>query len=148
MLCYLTGMEPYYIQCIKDGQFKPKTAEGVDKPEAQWTQDERRVVAQDQCLKSIIMSCLPNNTMESVISCETAKDTWTDLVYSFKGPSDTKENKIMDLKLEYQTFSAKSTESLSQTYTQYKTLLIELANDGVNLSKHEINVGFMNSLPI
>ncbi|GJY36909.1 retrovirus-related pol polyprotein from transposon TNT 1-94 [Tanacetum coccineum] len=42
---------------------------------------------------------------------------------------------------------AKSTESLSQTYTHYKTLLNELANDGVNLSKHEINVGFVNSLP-
>ncbi|GKB47265.1 retrovirus-related pol polyprotein from transposon TNT 1-94 [Tanacetum coccineum] len=53
----------------------------------------------------------------------------------------------MDLKLEYQTFRAKSTESLSQTYTRYKTLLNERANDGVNLSKHKINVGFVNSLP-
>nr|GEW56911.1 zf-CCHC domain-containing protein/UBN2 domain-containing protein [Tanacetum cinerariifolium] len=52
----------------------------------------------------------------------------------------------MDLKVEYQTFKAKPTESLSQTYTRYKTLLNELANDGVNLSKHEINVGFVNSL--
>ncbi|GJQ96887.1 retrovirus-related pol polyprotein from transposon TNT 1-94 [Tanacetum coccineum] len=42
---------------------------------------------------------------------------------------------------------AKSTKSLSHTYTRYKTLLNELANDGVNLSKHEINVGFVNSLP-
>ncbi|GJU11548.1 retrovirus-related pol polyprotein from transposon TNT 1-94 [Tanacetum coccineum] len=41
---------------------------------------------------------------------------------------------------------AKSTESLSQTYTHYKTLLNDLANDGVNLSKHEINVCFVNSL--
>ncbi|GKA54007.1 putative reverse transcriptase domain-containing protein [Tanacetum coccineum] len=63
-----------------------------------------------------------------------------------KGPSDTKENKFMDLKLEYQTFRDKHTESLSQTYTFYKTLLNELANDGGNLSKHEINVGFVNSL--
>ncbi|GJW85805.1 hypothetical protein Tco_0158950 [Tanacetum coccineum] len=77
--------------------------------------------------------------IESVISCETAKATWTDLVHSFEGPSDTKENRIIDLKLEYQTFRAKSTESLSQTYTRYKTLLNELANDGVKLSKHEIN---------
>ncbi|GJX33477.1 retrovirus-related pol polyprotein from transposon TNT 1-94 [Tanacetum coccineum] len=57
----------------------------------------------------------------------------------FEGPSDTKENRIMDLKLEYQTFRAKPTKSLSQTYTRYKTLLNELANDGFNLSKHEIN---------
>ncbi|GKD67337.1 retrovirus-related pol polyprotein from transposon TNT 1-94 [Tanacetum coccineum] len=147
MLCYLAGMEPYYLKCIKDGPFHPKTAKGDVKPESQWTPDERRVVVQDQRLKSIIMSCLPYDIMESVISCVLAKETWTDLVHSFEVPLDTKENRIMDLKLEYQTFRAKSTESLLQTYTCYKTLLNELANDGVNLSKHEINVGFVNSLP-
>ncbi|GJZ30568.1 hypothetical protein Tco_0575615 [Tanacetum coccineum] len=45
----------------------------------------------------------------------------------------------MDQKLEYQTFRAKPSESLSHTYTHYKTLLNELSNDGVTLSKHEIN---------
>ncbi|GJZ33412.1 hypothetical protein Tco_0578848 [Tanacetum coccineum] len=52
--------------------------------------------------------------------------------------------------LEYNIFRAKPpsfSESLSQTYTRYKTLLNELSNDGVKLSKHEINVGFVNSLP-
>ncbi|GJT80226.1 hypothetical protein Tco_1054568 [Tanacetum coccineum] len=34
---------------------------------------------------------------------------------------------------------AKSTKSPSQTYTRYKTMLNELVNVGVNLSKHEIN---------
>ncbi|GKE11456.1 hypothetical protein Tco_1415007 [Tanacetum coccineum] len=92
------GMEPYYIQCIKDGPFKPKMAK--------------------------------DDIMESVISCETTKDTWTDLVHSCEGLSDTKKNRIMDLKLEYQTFRAKPFESLSKTYTHYKTLLNELANDG------------------
>ncbi|GKA58304.1 hypothetical protein Tco_0757492, partial [Tanacetum coccineum] len=106
MFCYLAGIEPYYLKCIKDDPFQQKTAEGDDKPEAQWTQHERRVVVQDQRLKSIIMSCLPNDIMK-----------------------------------------AKPSESLSQTYTRYKTLLNELINDGVNLSKHEINVGFVNSLP-
>ncbi|GJU92050.1 hypothetical protein Tco_1304473 [Tanacetum coccineum] len=24
MLCYLAGMEPYYLKCIKDGLFQPK----------------------------------------------------------------------------------------------------------------------------
>ncbi|GJX54104.1 hypothetical protein Tco_0282473 [Tanacetum coccineum] len=88
-----------------------------------------------------------NDIMESVISCETAKDTLTDLVHSFEGPSDTKENRIMDLKLEYQTFRAKTSKTLSQTYTRYKTLVNELANDGVTLSKYKINIGFVNSLP-
>ncbi|GJW87519.1 hypothetical protein Tco_0162859 [Tanacetum coccineum] len=147
MLCYLARMESYHLKCIKDGSFQPKIAEGDAKPESQWTLDERRVVVQDQHLKSIIMSCLPDDIIESVISCVSAKKTWTDLVHNFEGPSYTKENRIMDLKLKYQTFRAKSTKSLSQTYTRYKTLLNKLANDGVNLSKHEINVGFVNSLP-
>ncbi|GJZ73800.1 hypothetical protein Tco_0637946 [Tanacetum coccineum] len=147
MLCYLIEMEPYYIQCIKDGLFKPKTAEGDNKCKSQWTPKERRVVNQDQRLKTIIISCLPDDIIESVISCEIVKDTWTGLVYSFEGLSDTKENRMMDLKLKYYTFRAKSSKTLSHTYTYYITLLNELANDGVTLSKHEINVGFMNSLP-
>nr|GFA95219.1 retrovirus-related Pol polyprotein from transposon TNT 1-94 [Tanacetum cinerariifolium] len=110
MLCYLAGMEPYYLKCIKDGPFQPKTTKGDAKLESQWTPDERRVVVQDQCLKSIIMSCLPDDIMKYVISCVSVKEIWTDLVHNFKDPSNTKENKIMDLKLEYQTFRAKSTE--------------------------------------
>ncbi|GKB73956.1 retrovirus-related pol polyprotein from transposon TNT 1-94 [Tanacetum coccineum] len=129
MMCYLMGMEPYYIQCIKDGTFKPKIAKCDDKLESQWTLEERRMVNQDQHLKSVIISCLSNDIIESVISCETAKSTWTDLVHNFEGPSDTKEYMIMDLKLEYQTFRAKPSESLSQTYSRYKTLPNELAND-------------------
>jgi hypothetical protein len=73
MLCYLTKLEPYYIKLINDGPYVPKTAQGLIKPEAQWTQDERRVVNQDQRLKSIIISCLPDDIMESVINCPTAK---------------------------------------------------------------------------
>ncbi|GKD19471.1 hypothetical protein Tco_1208629 [Tanacetum coccineum] len=99
MLCYLARMEPYYIKCIKDGPFQPKTTEGAIKPKSQWTQDERRVVIQDQRLKSIIIACLLDDIMESVISYEIDKATWTDLAHIFEGPSDTKENRIMDLKL-------------------------------------------------
>ncbi|GJZ96574.1 hypothetical protein Tco_0668908 [Tanacetum coccineum] len=73
MLCYLVGMEPYYITCINEGLFKPKTTEGLPKTEAQWLNDERRVVNQDQRFRSIIISCLPDDIMESVINCATTK---------------------------------------------------------------------------
>ncbi|GKD39481.1 hypothetical protein Tco_1259688 [Tanacetum coccineum] len=85
MLCYLTRMETYYIKCIKDGPFHLKIAKGAIKPEIQWTLNERMVVIQDQRLKSIIMSCIPDDIIESVISCKTAKAKWADLVHSFKG---------------------------------------------------------------
>ncbi|GKD54454.1 hypothetical protein Tco_1287841 [Tanacetum coccineum] len=79
MLCYLTDMEPYYITCIKDDPFQPKTVEGANKLEVQWTPDERRVVNQDQRLKIIIISCLHDDIIDLVISYETAKANGTDL---------------------------------------------------------------------
>ena len=75
MFCYLNGMEPYYIKLINEGPYVPKTAEGLEKPEAQWTIDERRVVNKYQRLKSIIISCLSDDVMESVINCPTTKQT-------------------------------------------------------------------------
>ncbi|GKD03569.1 hypothetical protein Tco_1178543 [Tanacetum coccineum] len=58
MLYYLARMEPYYLKCIKDGPFQPKTAEDDAKPESQWTPDERRV---------------PDDIMEFVISYVSVK---------------------------------------------------------------------------
>ncbi|GJU03797.1 hypothetical protein Tco_1114135 [Tanacetum coccineum] len=104
MLCYLVRMEPYYIKCIKEGPFQPKNAEGAIKPESQWTNDKRRVVNQDQRFKSIIMSCLPDDIMESVISSETAKATCTDLEfqenYDDEADGRTSEEYLKDLELE------------------------------------------------
>ncbi|GJX18987.1 hypothetical protein Tco_0221664 [Tanacetum coccineum] len=94
MFCYLTGMEPYYIQCVKDGPFQPKTSEGAIKPEFQWTNDERRVVNQDQRLKNTIISCLPDEIMESCISCETAKATWANWFTALKVSEDEEMTQV------------------------------------------------------
>ncbi|GJV90862.1 hypothetical protein Tco_1538675 [Tanacetum coccineum] len=69
----------------KEGPYQPKTAECEIKPKSQWTNDDGRMVNQDQRLKGIIISCVPDDIMEPVISCKTAKATWTDLVHSFEG---------------------------------------------------------------
>nr|GEZ66606.1 hypothetical protein [Tanacetum cinerariifolium] len=52
----------------------------------------------------------------------------------------------MDLKLCYNTFKFKEGESLIKTFTRYKALMNELVNDGIKLSKLEINAGFINVL--
>ncbi|GJY36664.1 hypothetical protein Tco_0422042 [Tanacetum coccineum] len=50
------------------------------KPENQWTRDERKAVNLDQRLKSLIMFVLPDDQMNFVINCLTAKSTWDDLI--------------------------------------------------------------------
>nr|GEW77491.1 retrovirus-related Pol polyprotein from transposon TNT 1-94 [Tanacetum cinerariifolium] len=64
-----------------------------------------------------------------------------------KGPYDVKESRVIDLKLCYNTIKFKEDESLTQTFTRYKALINELVNDGIKLSKLEINIGFINGLP-
>nr|GEV03348.1 retrotransposon-related protein [Tanacetum cinerariifolium] len=98
-------------------------------------------------LSSLIISILPDDQMNSVIDCLTAKSTWDDLILYHEGPSDVKESRVMDLKLCYNTFKFKEGESLTQTFTRYKDLMNELVNDGNNLSKLDINTGFINGLP-
>ncbi|GJY72413.1 hypothetical protein Tco_0476116 [Tanacetum coccineum] len=120
---------------------------GQRKPEGQWTGDERKAANLDQRLKSRIMSILPDDQMNSVINCLTAKSTWDDLILYHKGPSDVKQSRVMDLKLCYNTFKFKEGETLTQTFTRYKALMNELVNDGIKLSKLEINTGFINGLP-
>ncbi|GJU79515.1 retrovirus-related pol polyprotein from transposon TNT 1-94 [Tanacetum coccineum] len=77
------------------------------KPENQWTRDERKAANLDQRLKSLIMSVLPDDQMNSVINCLTAKSTWDDLILYHEGPFDVKESRVMDLKLCYNTFKFK-----------------------------------------
>ncbi|GJY06424.1 hypothetical protein Tco_0373478 [Tanacetum coccineum] len=102
---------------VKEGLFQQQNIKGAIKLESQWSNDERMMVNQDEHVKSIIISCVPDDIMESLFSYETTKATWTDLVHSFEDLHPLQD------------------------------LLNELANDGVNLSKHEINVGSVNSLP-
>ncbi|GJW75939.1 retrovirus-related pol polyprotein from transposon TNT 1-94 [Tanacetum coccineum] len=145
-MCHIIGIEPQFENIIKNGPFIPMTA-GQRKPENQWTGDERKAANLDQRLKSLIMSVLLDDQMNSVINCLTAKSTWDDLILYHEGPSDVKESRVMDLKLCYNTFKFKEGESLTQTFTRYKALMNELVNDGIKLLKLEINTGFINGLP-
>ncbi|GJU74593.1 retrovirus-related pol polyprotein from transposon TNT 1-94 [Tanacetum coccineum] len=107
-------------------------AAGQRKLETQWTPGERKAANLNQRLKSLIMFVLLNDQINSVINCLTTKSTWDDLMLYHKG--------LFDVKF-------KEGESLTQTFTRYKALMNELVNDGIKLSKLEINTGFINGLP-
>ncbi|GKA72364.1 hypothetical protein Tco_0778580, partial [Tanacetum coccineum] len=137
-ICHIIGIEPQFKIIIKNGPFIPMIV-GQRKSEGQWTSDERKDANLYQRLKSLIMSILLDDQMNFVINCLTAKSTWDDLILYHEGPFDVKESGVMDLKLCYNTFKFKEGETLTQTFTRYKALMNELVNDGINLSKLEIN---------
>ncbi|GJY75087.1 retrovirus-related pol polyprotein from transposon TNT 1-94 [Tanacetum coccineum] len=141
-MCHILGIEPQFENIIKNGPFIPMTA-GQRKPEGHWATDERKAANLDQRLKSLLMFVLPNDQINYVINCLTTKSTWDDLILYHEGPYDVKESRVMDLKLCYNTFKFKEGETLTQTFTRYKALMNELVNDGIKLSKIEINIGFI-----
>nr|GEY18632.1 hypothetical protein [Tanacetum cinerariifolium] len=117
-MCHIIGIEPQFKNIISNSLFVPMAA-GHKKPEAQWITDERKTANLDQHLKNLIMSVLPDDQINSVINCLTAKSTWDGLIQYDEGPPDVKESRVMDIKLCYNTFK-------TQTFTRIKVLMNEL----------------------
>nr|GEZ63684.1 retrovirus-related Pol polyprotein from transposon TNT 1-94 [Tanacetum cinerariifolium] len=122
IICHRVGIELQLKNIILNGPYVQMTT-GVQKPKAQWTYNKRKAANLDQRLRSLIMFVPQDDQMNSFINCETKKSTWDDLILYHEGPFDVKENKVMDLKLCYNTFRFKESENITQTFTRYKALM-------------------------
>ncbi|GJY53734.1 hypothetical protein Tco_0445398 [Tanacetum coccineum] len=98
-------------------------------------------------LKCIIISCLPNDVMKSIIKCKTTKEMWNDIILAHEGPSDTKDTNIAALRLKFNAFKSLEGEKVNGTFTRLKCLLNDLENNGVSIPQAEVNAMFVNSLP-
>nr|GEX39998.1 hypothetical protein [Tanacetum cinerariifolium] len=105
-MCHIIGIEPIFENILKNDHFIPMIA-GQRKSEGKWTADERKAANLYQRLKSLIMSVLSDDQMNSIVNCLTPKSTWDDMILYHEGPSDVKESRVMDLKLCYNTFKFK-----------------------------------------
>ncbi|GJX89693.1 hypothetical protein Tco_0341707 [Tanacetum coccineum] len=151
-MVYLDGLEPYLLEILENGPFIPmlfvSTSENpLPKPQKRWSHADRRLANQDKRLKSILISCLPNDVMKSVIKCTTANAIWTHLILAHEGPFDTKDTKIAALRLKFNAFKALEGEKVNGTFTRLKCLVNDLENNGVSISQDEVNATFVNNLP-
>nr|GEX09038.1 hypothetical protein [Tanacetum cinerariifolium] len=151
-LVFLDGFEPYLLKTLEDGPFVPMSSlstfeNPLPKRQNQLSNDENRLANQDKQLKSIIIYCLPNDVMKSVITCKIAKEMWNDLILAHEGPSDTTDTKIAALRLKFNAFKSLEGEKVMGTFTRLKCLLNDLENNGVIIPQAEVNVIFVNSMP-
>nr|GEV44540.1 hypothetical protein [Tanacetum cinerariifolium] len=122
-------------------------ANPLPKHQNQWSNAENRLANQDKRLKRIIIGCLPNDVMKSVIKYKTAKEMWTKLCLAYEGPSDTSDTKIATLRLKFNSFNELEGAKVNGNYTRLKCLLNDLENNEVIISQSEVNATFVNSLP-
>ncbi|GJX66065.1 retrovirus-related pol polyprotein from transposon TNT 1-94 [Tanacetum coccineum] len=85
--------------------------------------------------------------MKVVIKCKTAKAIWNDLILAHEGLSDTRDTKIVALRLKFNTFKALEVEKVNGTFTRLKCLLNDLENNGIIIPQAEVNATFVNNLP-
>ncbi|GJW45469.1 hypothetical protein Tco_0077115 [Tanacetum coccineum] len=119
----------------------------LPKRQNQWSNADIRLANQDKRLKSIIISCLPNDVIKSVIKCKTVKEMWNDLILAHEGPSDIRDTKIAALRLKFNAFKSLEGEKVNGTFTRLKCLLNDLKNNSVTIPQAEVNATFVNSLP-
>ncbi|GJY78106.1 retrovirus-related pol polyprotein from transposon TNT 1-94 [Tanacetum coccineum] len=141
-LMFLDGLEPYLLKTLEDGPFVHLSnlstpTNPLLKPQNHWTHAEARLANQDKRLKSIIISCLPNNVIKAVIKCKTTKAMWNDLILAHEGPSDTRDTKIDALRLKFNAFKTLEGEKVNGTFTRLKCLLNDLENNGAIISQAE-----------
>ncbi|GJV93195.1 retrovirus-related pol polyprotein from transposon TNT 1-94 [Tanacetum coccineum] len=146
-LVFLDGLEPYLLKTLKYGPFVPMSSlftfeNPLPKRQNQWSNAESRLANQDKRLKSIIISCLLNDVMKSVIKCKTAKEMWNDLILAHEGPSDTRDTKIAALRLKFNAFKSLKGEKVNGTFIRLKCLLNDLENNDVTIPQVEVNATF------
>ncbi|GJQ90668.1 retrovirus-related pol polyprotein from transposon TNT 1-94 [Tanacetum coccineum] len=90
-MCHIIGVEPQFENIISNGPYIPMAA-SQRKPKTQWTPEERKDANLDQQIKSLIMSVLPDDQMNS------------DFQDSPDDKEDTRSNQeyMNDLEEEYQ----------------------------------------------
>ncbi|GJR91738.1 retrovirus-related pol polyprotein from transposon TNT 1-94 [Tanacetum coccineum] len=118
----------------------------LPKHQNQWSNAESRLANQDKRLKSIIIGCLPNDVMKSIIKCKTTKEMWNDLILAYEGPYDTRDTKIASLRLKFNAFKSLEGEKVLGTFTRLKCFLNDLENNGIIIPQAEANAMFVNSL--
>ncbi|GJY45095.1 hypothetical protein Tco_0433308 [Tanacetum coccineum] len=87
----------------------------LPKRQNQWSNAESRLANQDKRLRIVIISCLPNDVMKSVIKCKTTKEMSNDLILAHEGPSDIRDTKIAALRLKFNAFKSLEGENDSDS---------------------------------
>ncbi|GJS29663.1 hypothetical protein Tco_0490283 [Tanacetum coccineum] len=112
-----------------------------------WKDRTQGLLIKIKDLRSIIISCLLNDVMKSVIKCTTAQSMCNGLILAQEGPSDTTDIKIAALRLKFNSFKALEGEKVQGTFTRLKILLNDLENKGVSISQAGVNATFVNNFP-
>ena len=114
-VCDVVVNGPFQPQIVADGE----DGEVLDKPKADWNDDNKNKVQYDLEARNIIISFLGVNEYHSVSHCKTSKAMWDALEIIHEGTDDVKQSKVNTLVQQYEIFRMEDGESISSMQMRF-----------------------------
>ena len=141
MLIFLEASGLDILDAVENGPFIPSIA-GIDgkiieKPRKDWSEDDKKKVCYNAKAKNIITSALSADEFFRVSNCKTAKEMWDTLQEMHEGTTDVKRARTNTLMHEYELFSMKKDESISDMQTRFTHVINNLNALGKRLENEQ-----------
>ena len=126
MMLFLESLDVQLPEIVIDGPFVPKSiipvaggpddtpleVRTIEKPKAQWSDEDKRLVALDSKARNNLAISLPDDVCKQVEKLKSAKEVWDTLCTVYEGPELTLDN-MKTILLDSMSFSLLSPKKLS-----------------------------------
>ena len=141
MQIFIEAIDLNIWEAIEQGPYVPSIIAGsatIEKPRADWTEEERRLVQYNLKAKNIITSALGIDEYFRVSNCKSAKDMWDTLQVTHEGTTNVKRSRINTLTREYELFRMNVNESIQDMQKRFTHIVNHLASLGKTFQNEDL----------
>ncbi|KAD4584712.1 hypothetical protein E3N88_22313 [Mikania micrantha] len=141
--CWKSVVHGPYKPMITD----PETKIMIPKPSDMYSDEDIKLFEIDAKAHGILAMALPNEIYSGLMHHDTAHDLWVALKEQFGGTDEVLANTREILAQQYETFSHRKGESLTQQFERFSCLISELKMVKQEYTNSQMNNRFLRSLP-
>ncbi|KAD3640186.1 hypothetical protein E3N88_29409 [Mikania micrantha] len=141
--CWKSVVHGPYKPTITD----PETKIMIPKPADMYSDEDIKLFEIDAKAHGILAMALPNEIYSGLMHYDTAHDLWVALKEQFGGTDEVLANTREILAQQYETFSHRKGESLTQQFERFSCLISELKMVKQEYTNSQMNNRFLRSLP-
>jgi len=152
MELFLKSQDINMWKVVTEGNFVPQTTDAVTsvvtiKPEASWTDDEKKRVLLNSKAQLFLQCALTMEESERIFECNTAKNIWDTLKIHHEGTSHVKETRIDVGVRKFEIFEMNEKENIDEMYSRFTSIVNELRSLGKIYSPHDRIRKILRCLP-
>nr|GEZ56165.1 hypothetical protein [Tanacetum cinerariifolium] len=130
-----------------DSPVPTRLVEGVAQPVATTTVEQKLARKNELKARETLLMALPDNHQLKFNTHKDAKSLMEAIEKRFGGNTETKKVQKTLLKQQFENFSGSNSECLDQIHDRLQKLISQLEIHGVSLSREDMNLKFLCSLP-